>query len=349
MSDDPYGERQLEILRSLFGDHSPQVRARLGVALQAALGAEDWPAVPGLARELLAVCDVTAPAGTDETLAALRALGEALLRRGEVEDARWLWLRAEQLAVGLGVPPEELASDRLQLARALRGAGDPAGALTRANEALDALQVAVAPEVDVARAQLLLVIFAAESGEAAAALEQLTAARDASPALVDEHAAELFAALDSGGRSLATAGRAQEALSLAEAALSLTEAAGGDATERTDRLARCLTLVGGLRRRCELRDGAQEAWERALELQQARHGEDSPFAGVLLNNLGALRWDQGELQAGYELVRRANRMLSQAFGVAHPHTQSSGQALRRMREHLEQRQVEERNAALRQG
>jgi len=342
MSDDVYGERQLEILRSVFGERSPQVKARLRKALAAAQDAEDWGAVHGLARELLSLS--AADAGDEAALQALRGLGQALLQRGDAEAARVHLARAEALAVSLGVAAVELAGDRLRLARALRADGQPARARARAEEALSALLQQPERVHAQGEARLLLVLLAAEDGDGQGALEHLEQARTVDPHAVAAWAPQLHEALDGVARLLAQADRPEQGLACAHAALELADPAGGTAEDRQDRRARDLTLVGSLLRRCGQLAEASQAWEDALTVQTARHGDDSPFVGVLLNNLGALRWDLGDEEAGYELARRANRILSQSLGVAHPHTQASGQALIRMRDHLQQRQVDAENA-----
>ncbi len=351
MADDPYGERQLEILRDFHGPDSPLVRRRLLQALQAAQEAQDWRAALTFGRDLLGPSrDLARLEANEENLGALRAVGRGLLRRAEGAEALDVLQRAASMAELLARPAEERGADLVELAEALRAQDELGRARSRCRDALALLDLQpVAPALE-QRACLLGAELAALAGDLGPALELLARGRALGPLGPLQGVGQVLA-LGQLWRSLAEAGDLAQALQAAEVARELLAEAAAHETQvpgpASERLADHLFALGALRRRAEDLEGARVAWSQALGILQMVKGPTDPAVAALLNNLGALAWDAGEEEQGLRLVRQANRIFSETYGLSHPHTQASGQALKRMREHLEEQQDQARFAQTR--
>lgn len=349
MADDRYGERQLEILRTIHGPSSPQVAARLLQAVQAALAAEDWPVVLSLGREGLKVRAALCPQGDADTVRLLSGVGRALARRNELDGARGHLGQAVQLGRKLDLGRDVLAADLLALARVLQQQGELARARAHAAEAGELLAAGPGGEptplsIEVEVLQLELAAQAGEGEQALAHLQRLQELGGPGPG----PGPGLIPALEEAARGMAGKGQLTQARQAVEAALALLRAGGGapapadpgDGARPGE--ARLLSLLGDIQRRGDDLAAARASWEEALQLELAAHGEESGETAILQNNLGALLWDMGLHAEGYELVRRANRTFCELHGFVHPHTQASGRALIQMRAWLEEQEAERR-------
>ncbi|REK10735.1 MAG: hypothetical protein DWQ36_03355 [Acidobacteria bacterium] len=65
-------------------------------------------------------------------------------------------------------------------------------------------------------------------------------------------------------------------------------------------------------------DGAGMHWTRAIEHTRRHFGSDHHFMGSLLQNLAALRRDQGRYEQSIRLLREAERLDSERYGSDHP-------------------------------
>ena len=349
MSDDPYGERQIEILRSIHGVGSPQVAARLAAALGSAIEKEDWSGALSLGRDLLRIHEQTGADADQRSLRALHAVGLALARRGEQAEARVHLSRAVELSKRLGVGETERVVDLLALARVLEEEDELARARSRAEEALTLLSELPDPpaglDVD---AQTLLMELCAKAGDSEAVIERIARARLGAKSGPGVEVRRQVGALEQAARDLLGRERFDRAMEAVQAALSLLrELAEGHgresspAREEPDRggaanLSGLLSLRGSIQRKAGQLQAARESWEEALTLTLASHEEQSSEVAVILNNLGALCWDLDLLDLGYQRVRKANRIFCELHGFMHPHTQASGRACMRMLRFLEE-------------
>jgi tetratricopeptide (TPR) repeat protein len=72
-----------------------------------------------------------------------------------------------------------------------------------------------------------------------------------------------------------------------------------------------LTMVADL-------TGAQEAYERALEIDEGAFGPDHPNVAIHVNHLGSVYETQGRLEEAREAYERALEIDEGAFGPDHP-------------------------------
>ncbi|MDY0059469.1 MAG: tetratricopeptide repeat protein [Myxococcota bacterium] len=351
MATDRLGERQLEILRTVHGDDSPQVAARLTELLRVALAAADWPAVASLGRELLRVASRLHPAGSPETLLATRAVGLSLQRRGDGPGALNHLQQALLLADKLGLAPAEVAELKLELARVLQQEGELARARRTAAEASELLAADAAATGGLpAEIALLQLELAAAAGAGEEALGHLARCRLLLPSGPGPAAPRLRTALEQAARSLA---RDQPALAAAAATAAVEMARLGLVAEASlppgedprQTLGTALSLLGDLLRRQGELAQARLVLEEALQLARAVGGEESTEVAILLNNLGALCWDLGMQAEGHDLVRQANKLFCEQLGFLHPHTQASGKALMQMLAFLEEEALRARLAS----
>lgn len=101
-----------------------------------------------------------------------------------------------------------------------------------------------------------------------------------------------------------------------EQALALAEQAYGPGHEE---IAPIVDALGGVLRNQAQNDlkTARAYRERALAIMEATNPDD-PFKGAVLNNLGNVLFNQGELDEACELYDRALRIHTRAYGRYHP-------------------------------
>ena len=69
-----------------------------------------------------------------------------------------------------------------------------------------------------------------------------------------------------------------------------------------------------------MRDRALILFQEALALNQEIYGQDHPETGTLLNNLGMVHEDNGEIQLAEQLFLESLEIRKKVFGENHPST-----------------------------
>ncbi|MBM4110328.1 MAG: serine/threonine protein kinase [Phycisphaerae bacterium] len=220
---------------------------------------------------------------------------------------------------------ESEAALRLEVARVLRGQGDPARAAALAQQSAHLFLEFEGPSPSVAAALTEQGLALLDQDAAAAALPVLMRALEINEQALGKDAAGIVGNLASIALAQAALGQVDRAIALHERALSIAVAAY---PEQHAVVAACMGNLGDLLATINRLDEAESLLARSLQMRESLLGGAHPDVAEAQNNLAMVRWERGQRGDADRLFNLALANYDRSYGPAHEYTRTVLESLR---------------------
>ena len=220
---------------------------------------------------------------------------------------------------------ESEAALRLELARVLRGQGEPQRAAALSRQSADLFLELEGPSPSVAAALTEQGLALLDQDAASAALPVLESALEINEQSLGAAAPGIVGNLANVALVHAALGDVERAIGLHRRALAIAVAAYDGPHEV---VAACMGNLGDLLAAEDRLDEAEDLLARSLAMRESLLGNDHPDVAEAQNNLAIVRWHRGQRAEADRLFNRSLGIYERSYGPAHEYTLTVLESLR---------------------